>query len=275
MVGWGGAFFLFIGASPVVVVTDQYEVTLYGKERIQKACLRSALGVWKPLRLVYGERGEDPERLVLKIGLVARRPALVVFPSWFFEGALQYTKVYADIPVGLWFSQGDLPLEKEAALSAFPGYIGRIDYRKDMEKLVSLFLWENPKNVSRLKIDKESWGEALGAQVQASLERAIQNHLTNKGIPFGNRSSEIPGSDQNDESLWIMGPGSVKTLDGKGSYVVYSWQDPLSVPSSVVVLLDDSRWPQLVSFARDIWRGERQRGERQIWYTSIQRLLKK
>ncbi|MEJ5189442.1 MAG: hypothetical protein WHT84_09550, partial [Breznakiellaceae bacterium] len=129
VVGWGGAVLLFISASPVVVVTDQYEVTLYGKERIQATCVQSSLGVWKPLRLVHGEPGEDPERLVLKIGLAARRPSLILFPSWFYEGALHYTKVYPQVPVGVWFSEKEL--ENETAFLSFPGYIGRIDYRKD------------------------------------------------------------------------------------------------------------------------------------------------
>ncbi|GEM_PF-2328956 len=275
MVGWGGAVLLFISASPVVVVTDQYEVTLYGKERIQATCVQSSLGIWKPLRLVHGEPGEDPERLVLKIGLAARRPSLVLFPSWFYEGALHYTKVYPQVPVGVWFSEKEL--ENETAFLSFPGYIGRIDYRKDMENLVSLFLKKGLVDLSHLKIDEESWGGATASQVQAALEKAIQNRVQTKKIPFGGISPESypPDTETNAGSLWIMGPGSVKALAEKGSYVWYSWQDPRYVPPSVVVLLDDSRWPHLVSFARDIWERERQKGERQIWYPSVQRFLKK
>ncbi|MEJ5189801.1 MAG: hypothetical protein WHT84_11370, partial [Breznakiellaceae bacterium] len=142
---------------------------------------------------------------------------------------------------------------------------------------VSLFLKKGLVDLSHLKIDEESWGGATASQVQAALEKAIQNRVQTKKIPFGGISPESypPDTETNAGSLWIMGPGSVKALAEKGSYVWYSWQDPRYVPPSVVVLLDDSRWPHLVSFARDIWERERQKGERQIWYPSVQRFLKK
>ncbi|MCX7656569.1 MAG: hypothetical protein N2Z76_08605 [Treponemataceae bacterium] len=277
VLGVGEALFLFIEASPVVVVTDHYEVALYGKERIQKACIRSALGLWKPLYLVYGENGEDPERLILKIEMATSKPSLVIFPSWFSEEAFHYALKYPQVPLGVWLSEGDL--KKDPLFSSFPMYIGRIDYGKDMENLVSSVVRENPLLVPLLKVDEESWGESLREKVQESLERAVQDRINIKRRRKGGENEQpvfsLPATENDGTSLWIIGPASVKVLDEKGSYVVYSWQDPLVVPPSVRVLLDDSRWPHLVSFAKDIWRREKQKEDRQIWYTSSQRVLKK
>jgi hypothetical protein len=91
--------FIFYIRSPVLIVTEQTFIDLYGKERMYNEAFSSSLAMFRPVKIVAvaNEAGDDV--VPFAVSSASIKPFCVIFPLRFVKSAILYKELAPNIPI--------------------------------------------------------------------------------------------------------------------------------------------------------------------------------
>jgi hypothetical protein len=237
---------VFHTRSPVLIVTEQSFIDLYGEARIRGEALRSSLALFRPVKTVAvtNDAGDDIVRFA--IDDVSSRPFCVLFPLRFARAARLYRGQYPGIPVVL--LEGRFPDNENPSAFAIDGdisdyFIYKTDIDADFYRTAlaaaALDKGKNGKIVVFLEPGLRRQAREAFLQALNDIESPLEPLFFTSFSQF----SEMP-----DISCVVMAGIGSEYLDEKSGVPVifFTWIDPSFLPADVVLVVNDSPWAQAV-----------------------------
>ena len=231
-----GAFYL---RSPVIVITDNSFIQLYGRIRLSFSTARSSLELFRRVIpvTVYESAGND--LVALAVESASRSPMAVVFPDRYLEGAQLYKEKNPGVPVIVMTGTEYVPIDDTALV--YTGTDITTDlYRAGLSAAIlagdkkTLFFYErNLENEQR-----EAFLEGLA--IQGSGEEPVFLPIALDYTSYADIGCVV-----------IFGP-AVKFLENtpKIPVILFSWLNPAMTPRAVKLVFDDSPWALLTDTLR-------------------------
>jgi len=231
-----GVFYL---RSPVIVVTDNSFIQLYGTARLSFRVIRSSLEFFRRVIpvTVYESAGND--LVALAVESVSRSPRAVLFPDRYLEGARLYKEKKPEAPVIVMTGREYVPTDETALVFAGTDIVTDL-YRAGLSAGLlagdkkTLFLYEkNPENEQR-----EAFLE--GVKIQGSDGEPIF-------LPITLDYSSYP-----EVGCVVVFGSATKFLENTPQIpvILFSWVDPALTPRAVKLVFDDSPWALVVDTLR-------------------------
>jgi len=91
--------FIFYVRPPVLIVTEQSFIELYGKERAYNEAFSSSLAMFRPVKIVTVANDAGEDVVPFAVSSAAIRPFCVIFPLRFVKSAILYKELAPNIPI--------------------------------------------------------------------------------------------------------------------------------------------------------------------------------
>ncbi|MDR1836238.1 MAG: hypothetical protein LBQ89_01120 [Treponema sp.] len=240
-------FFIFVSRSPVLIVTDQSFVSLYGEARIRCETFLSSLSLFRPVKIVEAvdDAGGDIVRFAVED--FSSRPYCVLFPLRFIHAARLYSEYNPGVPVVLLEGRrGDDDIQ-----GVSDGENGYYSYKTDID----MDFYRAGIAAAALGMGKDGkiavfLEPRILAQAREAFLRAVEAGENPRETLFFTSFSQytdIPGL----SCVVLAGAGAEFLETGSGVPVIlFSWIDPKFVPAGVVLVVNDSPWVQIVEAVR-------------------------
>ena len=246
-----GAVLLCIGAvfycrAPVLLVSDEAAEGLYGSARARRKQAAVSLSLFRRVQSVRVADGAGAEVIAFAAEAAAARPACVLFPYRYLEGALQYRERQPEVPVAVLGGRiRRLPGNEDGALLVSTG--AELDYYR-AGRCAAVFAGENGGEVLFFRdetlsaADRESFNQGLRDGGWDAAPRFVSGDAA---LPEHTACAVIAGNAG--ESYW-KDERDIPAL-------LFSWLDPALSPRKVKVVFDDSPWAQARWAARRLAQG--------------------
>ncbi|MCL2180460.1 MAG: hypothetical protein FWB83_04965 [Treponema sp.] len=240
---------------PVLIVSEESFITLYGKDRIRSQSFNSSLTLFRPVKTVVISASAADDVIPLAVAEMSSRPYCVLFPSRYTPSARIYKEKNPNIPVVL--LRGRRPGDVTASASAGDDSSGllycftdiNIDFRR---AALAASVLDEGKN-GRIMIFYES---GYRSQVREAFTQVQEEESITLNTSFYTNWSSF--SETPDLSCVILAGIGHEFLEKKAGIPVisFSWLDPLLQPKDVAVIINDSPWVQAVEASRMAAAGE-------------------
>ena len=91
--------FIFYTRPPVLIVTEQSFIELYGEERMHKEAFSSAFAMFRPVKIVTVANDAGEDAVPFAVSSAAIKPFCVIFPLRFVKSAVLYRELAPNIPI--------------------------------------------------------------------------------------------------------------------------------------------------------------------------------
>lgn len=264
--------FSFHARSPVLIVTEESFIGLYGQKRIQDEAFRASLSLFRPVRTVIVANDAGDDITALAVREISDQPFCVLFPSRFIRAARFYREQNPQIPVVILenrsqntFVGSDNPdfftyktdIENDfyragVVAAAIASVTTPAGSQNRAESALTDLAADNEQN-RRIVVFAEP---NIMPQAREAFLLAINDLEKPPETRFFTSFSQF--SDSPDIKCVVIAGTGFEFLDRKsGVPVIYfTWLDPFLVPADVVVIVNDSPWAQVVRAVRMINAGE-------------------
>jgi hypothetical protein len=262
-------FAVFYTRPPVLIVTEQSFVDLYGKKRLKNETLLSSIALFRSLKAVLIANDASDDIVPFAIKEISARPYCVLFPLRFIQSAQLYREQNPDIPVVVLegrHSESENPAEKALGENKSEYFIYRTDINDDFYNLGLV--------ISALKHEKEPQKDDSALETENNDKIAVyldrnlsqMNDIFLKGLydrgiltetQFFNYFSQ--GAEKSDYSCVVLAGIGYEYIEKKIGVptISFTWIDPFLLPSDVVVVINDSPWAQARQAVRMVGAGEK------------------
>jgi len=234
------AYLIFNLRSPILVLTEQSFVNLYGAKRIRNEAFRVSFAFFRPVKTVEiaGDAGEDI--VPHAIAEVSGKPYCVVFPFRFSRSATAYSEQNPAVPV--------IILEgRHQYRRLVPGlFVYKTDieadfYRAGLAAAIMTTVYQG--NVAVIMEPRQF--SAFRDTARPAFSRGMEEKGSTRETLFFHSLSEVPQSGEY-ACVMLAGTGS-DYFDRKTGVpvIMYSWLDTSLVPMNTALVFDDSPWAQL------------------------------
>ena len=270
---------IFYSRSPVLIVTEEIFIPLYGTARTKLESRSAARSLFRPVKsvVVADDAGEDI--IPFAIAGVSSRPHCVLFPLRFARSARLYKEQNPNVPIII--LEGRFREETNSSHSIIGSASDYYIYKTDIDAdfhiagLAAVFFQISAEQ-NRNEEDDEENHDPIANKIAVFLEnetrrqgreaflQAINSQVIDdfQGRPpqanFYTAYSQFTMT--NDISCAVIaGTGNEFFDNNPGVPVIFfTWLDPLIIPDDVVLVLDDSPWAQVVEAVRMADEGVRQ-----------------
>jgi hypothetical protein len=234
------AFVVFFFRRPVLLVSDAPFAVLYGAGRLRVRSLVTALGLFRPVKLVTLSDAISPEGIALAAADRAAEPYAALFPGRYREGAELYalrrplarTIVLLE-PGEKAPENGDQGLENPE--NGGIHYLER-DLKGDLYRagLVAAALAQNREGLIACVT-----GPGLGSAEEAAFAQGIRSGSSGE-IRYISPYGELPPGETL-AAVVFFGP-SERFFQGRAPYpaVLFSWMDGALAADNIAVVFDDA-----------------------------------
>jgi len=241
---------IFFSRSPVLIVTDQSSVLLYGASRSRWEMIRSSLVLFRRVRAVAVVDDAGDDILQFAIADVSEKPFCVLFPLRFARAMRFYREQNPEIPVVL--LEGRYPEWANPAFYAIGDimddfFIFKTDIACDFyfAGLAAAAL-DNGKN-GKIAVFLES---SFQTEAQEAFLRALndlEKQLETTFFTSFAQYLEMP-----DISCVVIAGAGVDFFENSSGIPVifFTWLDPPLIPVDVAMVFNDSPWTQTVDAVR-------------------------
>jgi len=249
--------FVFYVRSPVLIVTEQSFIELYGKERINDESLSASLALFRPVKIVAvaNEAGEDV--VPFAVTEAAIRPYCVLFPLMFAKSARLYKDLAPNIPIVVLegrYPEGESPAESILGADKSEYFIFKTDINDDFYRVGLAVTAIKPKPIKNdgLYIAGEGKNDKIIVYLEQKLNemrdvflrglydrgKLLETHFFNNYT----QSYEAPEL----FCVVLAGLGN-EFLDKKAEIPVisFTWLNPSLLPFDVVMTVNDSPLAQV------------------------------
>ena len=237
---------VFHSRSPVLIVTEESFIELYGKKRLKKEADRSSLALFRPLKTVVVANDAGEDIVPFAVSAVSSKPFCVLFPLRFARSAKLYHEQNPQIPAVL--LEGMFPEDENPSASSIgddtSGYfIYKTDISADFYRAGrTAAAFDNAENGRFIVFLQPSF------QIPAreAFQRALNDLENQRETLFFTSFSQ-----------YSAGVGAEYLEKKTGVPVIFfSWLDPVFMPSDVVFAVNDSPWAQAVQAVKLVKSGE-------------------
>jgi hypothetical protein len=261
--------FIFYIRPPVLIVTEQSFIELYGKERLHNESFFSSLALFRSVKTVAVANDAGDDIVPFAITEASIKPYCVIFPLRFTHSARLYSELNPDIPVVLLegrYPGNENPAENALGADKSGYFIYKTDINDDfyMAGLAAAAI----KPTESQKKDDSSPETDKNGKIIVFLERNMTQMkdvflrgLYDRGVlpetVFFNSFSQY--SEQSDLFCVVLAGIGSEFLDKKTGVPVisFTWLNPFLLPTDVVMVINDSPWAQARQAVRMVSAGER------------------
>ena len=238
-------FITFQSRSPVLIVSEEAFIVLYGKERIKKEILYNSLTMFRRVKMVILANDAGDDIVPHAVTLVSSRPLCVLFPSRFSRSAKLYKEQNPDIPAIILAGRytGNIP--------GFD-YIYKTDIENDFKKagLAALQI----AGEGRIAVFLES---SIEKQAKEAFLDSIGEEKTPNVRFYTSYSANMQTSELSCAVLSGIG-GEFIEGNEKIPIILISWLNPVYLPSNIVLIINDSPTIQVGEVVRLLSAGEKE-----------------
>jgi len=247
---------IFYIRSPVLIVTEQSFIELYGKERIKKESFSVSLALFRPVKTVAVANDAGDDVVPFSINSVSKRPYCVIFPLRFAQSARLYKEIAQNTPIIL--LEGRYADDENPAKNLLGGdiseyFVYKTDVNDDFYRIglavTAIKFKKEPKN------ENPPSDEGKKGKIIVFLENNLNQMkdvflrgLYDKGqlleTYFYNSYSQY--LDMTDLSCVVIAGSGSDFLDKKAEVpiIAFTWLNPSLLPFDVVMTVNDSPWAQ-------------------------------
>ena len=238
--------FFFFSRSPVLIVTDQSSVLLYGESRSQKELLRASLALFRRVRAVSVVDDTGDDILQYAIAEVSAEPFCVLFPVRFARAARFYREQNPAVPVVLLegrYSEGANPASPVISGDTDDYFIFKTDITADfyLAGLAAAAL-DGGKN-GKIAVFLESHLQIQAREAFLCAINGLEKPLETFFFMSFAQYYDIP-----DLSCVVLTDIGASFFENNHNIPVifFTWIDPSMIPADVAMVFDDSPWTQTV-----------------------------
>jgi hypothetical protein len=242
-------FLVYLVRSPVLIVTEQAFIGLYGEDRIRREASRSAFALFRPVKTVAVADDAGDGIVPFAIAEISSRPFCVLFPLRFSRSARLYHEQNPKVPVIL--LEGRFPENASQSSFGIDGLGGYFPYKTDIDAdfyraglaAAALDRGNNGKIAVFLESNVQEQAAASFLRALNDLEKPLETMFFTSFSQF----SDISGL----SCVVLAGSGSEYLEKKSGVPVIFfAWLAPSLIPEDVVLLVNDSPWAQAVRAVR-------------------------
>jgi hypothetical protein len=260
---------IFNTRPPVLIVTEQSFIDLYGGKRLRKEAFFSSFAMFRPVKTVVSANDAGDDIVPFAIAEISISPYCVLLPLRFAKSAQRYRELNPDIPVVLLegrYPENENPAERALGANNSEFFIYKTDINDDFYRAglaVSAL-----KSMAELKKDDSTPETGKNGKIAVFLNRNLtqMNDVFLRGLYDSgflsetkiftsfSQYSEIP-----DLSCVILAGPGFEYMDKKAGIpiVSFTWIDPFLLPSDVVMVVNDSPWAQARQAVKMAGAGEK------------------
>jgi hypothetical protein len=260
---------IFYFRSPVLIVTEQSFMELYGKKRLRNEALLSSIALFRPVKTVEVANDASDDIVPFAITEISIKPYCVLFPLRFVPSAQRYKENNPNIPVVVLegrYPESENPVEKTLGANISEYFIYKTDINDDFFNLglaISALKQENePKSDdSTPETEKSDKIVVFIDKNLTQMKDIFLKGLYSRGIlpetQFLNSFSQY--SETSNISCVILAGLGFEYLDKKTGVpvIAFTWIDPFLLPFDVVMIINDSPWAQARQAVRMVGAGEK------------------
>jgi hypothetical protein len=260
---------VFYFRSPVLIVTEQSFMELYGRKRLKNEALLSSITLFRPVRTVEVANDAGDDIVPFAVAEISVKPYCVLFPLRFVLSAQRYKEINPNIPVVVLegrYLENENPVEKTLGANISEYFIYKTDINDDFFNLglaVSALKQENePKSDdSAPETEKSDKIVVFLDKKLTQMKDIFLKGLYSRGIlpetQFFNSFSQY--SETPNISCVILAGLGFEYLDKKKGVpvIAFTWIAPYLLPFDVVMVINDSPWAQARQAVRMVGAGEK------------------
>jgi len=262
-------FIIFNIRAPVLIVSEQSFIELYGKKRLQKESFNTSVALFRAVKtvLVADDAGDDV--IPFAVAEVSVKPYCVLFPLRFARSAQLYRELNPKIPVVVLegrYPQNENPSERLLGANKSEFFIFKTDINDDFYRLGLVISYIKPviapKNDDSAQETKKNGTIAVFlSQNLSQIKDIFLKGLYDSGVLQETRffSSFSQYLDMSDLSYVVLvGLGNEYLEKKTGVPVVsFTWIDPFLLPADIVMVVNDSPWAQAEQAVGMVKAGEK------------------
>jgi len=243
--------------SPVLIITEQSFVGLYGEKRLQNQSLRLSISLFRPVKAVIIANDAGDDIVPYAITEVSTRPFCVIFPYRFIRSADLYRDLNPNARIVI--LQGRYSGRRSAEVIQSGYFVYKTDIESDFYRAglaAAAIVEEN--NGSIAVIIEPRQNSSFGAQAREAFLKAVNERENPLTVSFFTSLSS--SFDNAGHSCVVMAGTGNDFFDRKTGtpVIMFSWLDPLIVPYDVVLVIDDSPWAQARQVVNLVSSGEKE-----------------
>ena len=260
---------IFYFRSPVLIVTEQSFMELYGKKRMRNEALLSSIVLFRAVKTVEVANDAGDDIVPFAVAEISVKPYCVLFPLRFVPSAQRYKEINPNIPVVVLegrYMESENPVEKTLGTNISEYFIYKTDIDDDFFNLglaVSALKQENEPNSdsSAPETEKSDKIVVFLDKKLTQMKDIFLKGLYSRGIlpetQFLNSFSQY--SETPNISCVILAGLGFEYLDKKKGVpvIAFTWIDPYLLPFDVVMVINDSPWAQARQAVRMVGAGEK------------------
>jgi hypothetical protein len=254
---------------PVLIVTEQSFIELYGKKRLKNEALLSSVFLFRPVKTVLIADDASDDVVPFAIKEISDSPYCVLFPLRFVQSAQLYREQNPNIPVVVLegrYQESENPAEKALGAEKSEYFIYKTDINDDFYNMGLVISALKPKEElkndgSAPEVEKNFKIAVFTDRNLAKMKDIFVKGLFDRGVltetQFFTYYSQ--STDKSDFSCVVLAGLGFEYLDKKNGVpvIAFTWADPFLLPSDVVVVINDSPWAQARRAVRMVGAGEK------------------
>ncbi|MDR0321152.1 MAG: hypothetical protein LBI28_06590 [Treponema sp.] len=247
---------VFHSRSPVLIVTEESFIGLYGKDRLKKEAFRSSFALFRPIKTVtvVNDAGEDV--VPFAVSVVSSKPFCVLFPLRFARSAKLYHEGNPQIRVVLlegMFTESENPSASEVGGDISGYFVYKTDISADFYRAGRTAVAFDKGETGRFVVFLQP---SFQIPAREAFQRALNDLENQRETLFFTSFSQY--SDISDVSCVVLAGVGAEYLEKKTGVPVifFTWLDPVFIPSDVVFSVNDSPWAQAVQAVKLVKSGK-------------------
>jgi hypothetical protein len=246
---------------PVLVVTDEMFVALYGERRLKKRQLELSLLAGRKVKPVLVAEGAGPDILAVAIQDISSLPYCVIFPFRYAEGARQFYASFPKIPAILLQGRHNMG-NRSSGFGVNSDDSGETDLFFEFFTDTELDYYRMGKcatiigreKTGKLPVFQDPPGNSIEQDAFLKGFRGDVDEL----VPFFVNSTAHLGSGSDFPVAILSGPGrDFYDRNSKAKLLLFTWLEPSLTSRETFVIFDDSPWAQAAEVLKKIKGGQR------------------
>jgi hypothetical protein len=250
-------FIIFNFRPPVLIVTEQSFIELYGKERIDKESFSASLSMFRPVKTVVVANDVGDDVVPFAVTEASIKPYCVLFPVRFAQSARLYRELTPNIPVVLLegrCAEDENPAENILGEDKSGYFIYKTDIDDDFYRTGLVITAIKQKKVK--KGENSAVDEGKKSRIIVFLDQNMDKmrdvflrSLYDRGdlletyfFNYYTQNLEMP-----DLFCVVLAGLGFEFLDKKADVpvIAFTWLDPSLLPLDVILAVNDSPWAQV------------------------------
>jgi len=232
-------FIIFNLRAPVIIVTEQYFIDLYGEKRFKKDINNASITLLRPVKaaVIANDAGDDIAPYT--IAEISSKPYCVLFPRRFAQSARLYREQNPEAVIIL--LEGRLPINTDVSGLTVYGTDTENDYYK--AGLIAA-------TIAASASDEETKGKIavflMPGTARDAFLRGIKEEGTEYETKFYTSYTDISSTPALACVILAGTGGEILDKIPEIPVIAFSWLDPSMMTDNVILVIDDSPLAQLV-----------------------------